>query len=103
MNVHILMSYNKSHEFFMALPVNKKELIKTDYMFHLMMTLLSIIVIFTYCLANGEFYNLYGMIIITAVNLLLASVCYTTFASDWVKNVNWNVVICLLRMAFTSV
>ena len=55
MNVHILMSYNKSHEFYMALPVNKKEIIKSDYMFHLLMTLLSIIVIFTYSLASGEF------------------------------------------------
>src|SRR5690625_268083 len=101
MNVHILMSYNKSHELMIALTVNKKELIKTDYMFHLMMTLLSIIVIFTYSLANGEFYNLFGMIMITGVNLLIASVYYTTFARDWFKNVNWKVVIYLVPMGFT--
>lgn len=101
MNVHILMSYNKSHEFFMALPVNKKEMIKTDYMFHLLMTLLSIIVIFTYSLAIGEFYNLFGMIMITGVNLLIASFYYTTFARDWFKNVNWKVVIYLVPMGFT--
>lgn len=100
-NVHILMSYNKSHEFFMALPVNKKEMIKTDYMFHLLMTLLSIIVIFTYSLAIGEFYNLFGMIMITGVNLLIASFYYTTFARDWFKNVNIKVVIYLVPMGFT--
>ena len=101
MNVHILMSYNKSHEFFMALPLNKKEMIKTDYMFHLLMTLLSIIVIFTYSLAIGEFYNLFGMIMITGVNLLIASFYYTTFARDWFKNVNIKVVIYLVPMGFT--
>ena len=95
------MSYNKSHEFFMALPVNKKELIKTDYMFHLMMTLLSIIVIFTYSLANGEFYSLFGMIMITGVNLLIASFYYTTFARDWFKNINMKVIIYLVPMGFT--
>lgn len=101
MNVHILMSYNKSHEFYMALPVNKKEIIKSDYMFHLLMTLLSIIVIFTYSLASGEFYNLFGMIMITGVNLLIASVYYTTFARDWFKNVNVKVIIYLIPMGFT--
>src|SRR5699024_11738307 len=34
-----------------ALPI-LKHFIKTDYMFHLMMTLLSIVVIFTYSLTN---------------------------------------------------
>lgn len=101
MNVHILMSYNKSHEFFMALPVNKKDFIKSDYMFHLLMTLLSIVVIFTYSLANGEFYNLFGMIMITGVNLLITSFYYTTFVRDWFKNVNWKVVIYLVPMGFT--
>lgn len=101
MNVHILMSYNKSHEFFIALPVNKKDFIKSDYMFHLLMTLLSIVVIFTYSLANGEFYNLFGMIMITGVNLLITSFYYTTFVRDWFKNVNWKVVIYLVPMGFT--
>lgn len=101
MNVHILMSYNKSHEFFMALPVNKKEIIKSDYMFHLLMTLLSIVVIFTYSLANGEFYNLFGMIMITGVNLLIASFYYTTFTRDWFKNINIKVIIYLVPMGFT--
>ena len=85
----------------MALPVNKKDFIKTDYMFHLMMTLLSIVVIFTYSLANGEFYNLFGMIMITGVNLLITSFYYTTFVRDWFKNVNWKVVIYLVPMGFT--
>jgi len=101
MNVHILMSYNKSHEFFMALPVNKKDFIKTDYMFHLMMTLLSIVVIFTYSLTNGEFYNLFGMIMITGVNLLIASFYYMTFVQDGFKNINIKVIIYLVPMGFT--
>lgn len=101
MNVHMLMSYNKSHEFFMALPVNKKDFIKSDYMFHLLMTLLSIVVIFTYSLANGEFYHLFGMIMITGVNLLIASFYYTTLVQDGFKNINIKVIIYLVPMGFT--
>ena len=101
MNVHILMSYNKSHEFFMSLPVNKKDFIKTDYIFHLMMTLLSIVVIFTYSLAVDEFYNLFGMIMITGVNLMIASFYYTTFVQDGFKNINIKVIIYLVPMGFT--
>lgn len=100
-NVHMLMSYNKSHDFYMALPGNKKDTIKSDYMFHLLMTLLSIIVIFTYSLAVGEFYNLFGMVMITGVNLLIASVYYALFAREWFKNVNVKVVLYLVPMGFT--
>ncbi len=101
MNVHMLMSYNKSHEFFMALPANKKDVIRTDYMFHLFMTLLSLLVVFTYSLVLGEFHFLFGMIMITGVSLLISSLYYTVFAQEWFKNVNITVVLYLVPMGFT--
>lgn len=101
MNIHMLMSYNKNHIFYMALPGNKKDLIKSDYMFHLLMTLLSIVVIFTFSLAHGAFYNLFGMIMITGVNLLIASFYYTTFVQDWFRNINLKVIIFLVPMGST--
>ncbi|MCD2137633.1 ABC-2 transporter permease [Salinicoccus halitifaciens] len=101
MNVHVLMTYNKSHEFFMALPVNKKEFIRTDYIFHIFMTLLSILVIFTFSLVHDGFHHLFGMIMITGVNLLIASLYYTFFAAEWFKNVNIMVALYLVPMGFT--
>lgn len=101
MNVHVLMTYNKSHEFFMALPADKKAFIRTDYIFHIFMTLLSILVIFTFTLARGDFHYLFGMIMITGVNLLIASLYYTFFAAEWFKNVNIMVALYLVPMGFT--
>lgn len=101
MNVHVLMSYNKSHEFFMALPVNKKDIIRTDYMFHAFMTLLSIFVIFTFSLIQEGFHHLFGMIMITGVSLLIASLYYTVFVREWFRNVNVTVVLYLVPMGFT--
>lgn len=101
MNVHMLMSYNKSHEFFMALPANKKDIIRTDYMFHIFMTLLSILVIFTFSLIQDGFHHLFGMIMITGVSLLIASLYYMVFAREWFKNVNVSVALYLVPMGFT--
>lgn len=101
MNVHMLMSYNKSHEFFMVLPVNKKDFIQTDYMFHIFMTLLSLLVIFTFSLSQDGFHHLFGMIMITGVSLLIASLYYTVFAREWFRNVNVTVVLYLVPMGFT--
>ncbi|MFC3418099.1 hypothetical protein ACFOLA_01090 [Salinicoccus hispanicus] len=87
LSIHDLLRKNNNHYFYYALPNTKKGILKGEYVYYIMMLILTSLIIASYLATNKEMYYVYGFMMIIGVCLTVMSLYYLGFAKYWMRYV----------------
>lgn len=85
-NVHTLITKNDSHHFLYSLPIRKTDILKADYIYHVLMLVFTVAVFSTYVIIGHDYHLYYGLVMIMGVSLIMMSIYLIIFANSWMDS-----------------
>ena len=88
---HRLYKQNEVYRLYFTMPVEKKDLIRADYLYHLMM-IVSVCALFTtWAFATNQLYMMPFLAVITGLSFILSSVYLYQYGREWFRAVSGSV------------
>lgn len=85
-NIHTLISKNDSYHFLYALPIHKADILKADYIYHIVMLIFTTAIFSTHLMIEQDYHLYYGIVMIIGVSLIMMSIYLMIFSNYWMDS-----------------
>lgn len=93
LNIHYMLKSDANHYFFFTLPNTKRNIIKGDYIYYMVMLALTAAIFASYMTITQETYYLYGYVMLIGMSLIVMSLYYLGFGKHWLRYLTTGYVI----------
>ncbi|WP_031545044.1 ABC-2 transporter permease [Salinicoccus luteus] len=101
LNIHYMLKSDDSHYFYFSLPNTKRNIIRGDYIYYMVMMVLTAAIFGSYMAITQETYYLYGFMMLMGVSLIVMSLYYLGYGKYWLRYLSTGYVIYGVPMLMT--
>ena len=101
LNIHYMLKSDDNHYFFFTLPNTKRNIIRGDYIYYMVMMVLTAAIFGSYMAITQETYYIYGFMMLIGMSLMVMSLYYFGFGKHWLRYLSTGYVIYGVPMLMT--
>lgn len=91
-NIHTMVTKNDSYHFLYALPIQKADILKADYIYHSLMLVFTAVIFSSSVMISQDYHLYYGLVMLVGISLIMMSLYNIMFAQTWVQNIYIKIV-----------